>query len=47
MASIYMSKFICYNVPKRPVAYFYEIVGVSEVISERFSTPAVYIFRVE
>lgn len=40
MNSIYMGKFIHFNVPKKPVGPFCEIVGMSEVISERLSTLA-------
>lgn len=40
MNSIDMRKLICYNVRKKPVGSSYEIVGMSEVISERVSTLA-------
>lgn len=52
MNSIYKCKLICYNVPKKPVDSFYELVlSMSEVIPERLSTlactQAIHTFRVE
>lgn len=34
MDSIYMSKFICFNVPKKPLGNICKIGDVSEAISE-------------